>query len=43
MSATPSKFELDNSEYVSELVTRPNNIVDPKIIIKEGEYFGGGK
>tara|TARA_B110000503_G_C7137534_1_gene409479 strand:+ start:131 stop:1585 length:1455 start_codon:yes stop_codon:yes gene_type:complete len=43
MSATPSKFELDNSEYVSELVTRPNNIVDPKIIIKAGEYFGGGE
>jgi len=43
MSATPSKFELDNSEYVSELMTRPNNIVDPKLIIKADEYFGGKK
>jgi excinuclease UvrABC helicase subunit UvrB len=41
MSATPSKFELDNSEYVSELITRPNNIVDPKLTIKGDGYFGG--
>lgn len=41
MSATPSNFELERSEYVSELLTRPNNIVDPKITIKEEEYFRG--
>jgi len=40
MSATPSKFELENSEYISELLTRPNNIVDPKLTLKEGDYFG---
>jgi len=41
MSATPSNFELERSGYISELLTRPNNVVDPKITIKENEYFGG--
>lgn len=41
ISATPSEFELDNSEQVVELLTRPNGLVDPKITLKQEDYFGG--
>ena len=40
VSATPSKFELETSNNIVELITRPNNIPDPKIIQKPRSYFG---
>jgi excinuclease UvrABC helicase subunit UvrB len=40
ISATPSKYELENSEKTVELLTRPNNLIDPEIIIKSENYFG---
>jgi len=36
ISATPSEFELSNSNVV-ELLVRPSGIVDPEIIIKQNE------
>lgn len=33
-SATPSDFELEHSEIISEMVVRPTGLLDPEIIIK---------
>jgi excinuclease UvrABC helicase subunit UvrB len=43
VSATPSEYELNNSDQIVELLTRPNNLVDPKITIKNENYFGSDK
>jgi excinuclease UvrABC helicase subunit UvrB len=43
VSATPSKYELNNSEQIVELLTRPNNLIDPKITVKSEQYFGSDK
>jgi len=43
VSATPSKHELNNSDQIVELLTRPNNLVDPEITIKNENYFGSNK
>ncbi|WP_244833955.1 excinuclease ABC subunit UvrB [Clostridium sp. BJN0001] len=34
VSATPSKYELDNSNEIAEQIIRPTGLLDPKIIIK---------
>jgi excinuclease ABC subunit B len=37
VSATPSAYELDNSETVVEQIIRPTGLVDPEMIIKRTE------
>ena len=34
VSATPGKFELENSQVVSEMIVRPTGLLDPDITIK---------
>ena len=34
VSATPSNYELDNSNNVAEQIIRPTGLIDPKIVIK---------
>lgn len=43
VSATPSDYEINHSNQVVELLTRPNGIVDPKLTIKSQDYFGSQK
>jgi len=43
VSATPSNYELNNSEKIVELLTRPNNLIDPKITIKNEQYFASNQ
>ena len=43
VSATPSNFEIEKSEKIHELLTRPNNLVDPEIISKPKDYFNSNK
>ena len=34
LSATPSKYELEQSEQIVEQIIRPTGLVDPEIIVK---------
>lgn len=34
VSATPSQYELDNSEEIAEQIIRPTGLLDPEIVIK---------
>lgn len=34
VSATPSKYELDNSSEIAEQIIRPTGLIDPEIIVK---------
>ncbi len=34
MSATPAKFELQNSQQVVEQIVRPTGLIDPEVIVK---------
>ena len=34
VSATPGKYELDNSKHIAEQIIRPTGLLDPEIIVK---------
>ena len=40
VSATPSKYELENSDQVAEQIVRPTGLVDPEVIVRPitGEF-----
>lgn len=43
-SATPSKYEIENSEQIVEQIIRPTGLIDPEVIVKpvteKGKYKG---